>query len=174
MFRNIVATKFRELEKLNNYKGLWKFIKLARKFISNNMKLAVAAFRNIVAPRLDFSEQLIIYEIVDGRVMGKSTVNLILGYPMELLSVLKSENISIIICGGGPRGFLRNLFFNGIEILNGGFMEPDVAVDLFLKGKIPSFFGNAAFYNGEWPRRSRRGKRKGFGKNRKNLNKGRK
>ncbi len=138
------------------------------------MKLAVAVFRNIVAPRLDFSEQLIIYEIVDGRIVGKSSINLILEYPMELLSVLKSENINIIICGGGPRGFLRNLYFNGIEIFNGGFMEPDMVVDLYLKGKIPSFFSETIFYN-EWSRRGERGRwRKGFGKNRKNLNKRRK
>lgn len=100
------------------------------------MRIGIAVFRGLVAPRLDFSEQLLIYEIEDNNIILKSTVNLVLNNYFEILTLLKSEGINYVICGGGPRGFLRNLYFNGIEILNGGFLSPDKAIELFLKNQL--------------------------------------
>ncbi len=127
------------------------------------MKVGVAVFRNIVAPRLDFSEQIFSYDIENGKVLNMNAINLVLGYPMELLNVLRSEGIDTIICGGGPRGFLRNLYFNGINILNGGFMEPQKAVELFLEQKLLPFFTEYDLNFG-WGRRNRWGRGAGRGK----------
>ncbi len=124
------------------------------------MKLGIAVFRGLVAPRVDFSEQLLIYEIEGGSVVLKNTVNLMLNNYFEILSFLKSEGINCVICGGGPRGFLRNLYFNGIEILNGGFLTPEKAIDLFLSNQLAPLSPNFAFGKN---RGGRRRFRKGFG-----------
>ncbi len=124
------------------------------------MRIGIAVFRGLVAPRLDFSEQLLVYEIDDESIVLKNTVNLVLNNYFEILTLLKSERINYVICGGGPRGFLRNLYFNGIEILNGGFLSPEKAVELFLQNRLsplPLDWGGGR----NWGRRKRI--RRGFG-----------
>ncbi len=124
------------------------------------MRIGIAVFRGLVAPRLDFSEQLLIYEIEDNNIILKNTVNLALNNYFEILTLLKREEINYVICGGGPRGFLRNLYFNGIEILNGGFLSPDKAIELFLKNQLSPL--SSDWVGGRnWGRRKRI--RRGFG-----------
>jgi len=123
------------------------------------MKIGIAIFRGMVAPRIDFSEQLLVYEIKEGSFALKNTINLILGNHFEILSLLKEEGINYVICGGGPRGFLRNIYFNGIEILNGGFLSPDKAMELFLNNQLTPLYPFLGF--GVDKRRGRFGKRHG-------------
>ncbi len=143
-----------------------------------SMKVAVAVFKNIVAPRLDFSEKLVIYDMDNGKITDKKTVNLLLDYSLEIVGLLKEENVDVVICGGGPRGFLRNIYINGIEIINGGFMEPDTAAMMFVENKLSPIFtlfgqgkGRGFGNTGKGLRRGF-GNKSGFGKNRKRFNKG--
>jgi predicted Fe-Mo cluster-binding NifX family protein len=142
------------------------------------MKVAIAVFKNIVAPRLDFSEKLIIYDIDNGNIKNKRTLNLLLDYSLEIVGLLKEENIDTVICGGGPRGFLRNIYINGIDIINGGFMEPDTAAKMFMENKltpITTLFGQGkgrGFGNMKKGMGMGFGKAGGFGKNRKYFKKG--
>ncbi len=104
------------------------------------MKIAIGIFKNIVAPRFDFSEQLYIYEIQNNKIINKKILNIVLEYSFEIISLLKSENISTVICGGGPRMLLRNLLVNGIDVKIGNFIEPDLTVKMYLEGKLDSSF----------------------------------
>jgi len=125
------------------------------------MKIAVAIFRDNIAPRLDFAEAIITYKIENNLIKEKKKVELLLDHPLEIIDLLKDRNINTVICGGGPRGFLRRLSFYNFDLRFVPFGLPEKAVDMYLKGQLPTFdFG---FREGCWRnkrRRIRRGKNK--------------
>jgi predicted Fe-Mo cluster-binding NifX family protein len=103
------------------------------------MKVAVTIFRNSIAPRVDISEGLLIYEIDDGVIKNKEEYNSAFEQPFQLLSVLREKGIKKILCGGCPQFLLRMLFFNGFEVMPGLAGDPGEIIEALVKGKLEGF-----------------------------------
>lgn len=100
------------------------------------MKVAIPIFRNVVSPRLDIADGLLIYDIDNDVVNKKEKCSLNFDQPAQLISILQKNEISTIICGGCPQFFLRNLVFFGFDVVSGLTGDPDHIVQVFAAGNL--------------------------------------
>lgn len=100
------------------------------------MKVAISVFRNVVSPRLDSSDGLLIYDIDNDVVNKKEKCSLNFDQPAQLISILQKKKITTVICGGCPQFFLRMLFFHGVDVIAGVTGNPDSIINVLMKGKL--------------------------------------
>jgi predicted Fe-Mo cluster-binding NifX family protein len=101
------------------------------------MKIAVPLFRNIVSPRLDIADSLLIYDIDNGVIKEKKKCSLTFEHAAQLMAILKKNEITRVICAGCPQFFLRLLYFYGIEVVGGAMGDPDQIVKQSIDGELP-------------------------------------
>ena len=100
------------------------------------MKVAVPVFRNVVSPRVDISDGLLVYDIDNDVVNKKEKFRLEFDQPAQLVSILQKNEITTVICGGCPQFYLRNLVFFGFDVVSGLTGDPDHIAEAFAAGKI--------------------------------------
>jgi predicted Fe-Mo cluster-binding NifX family protein len=100
------------------------------------MKVAIPIFRNVVSPRVDISDGLLIYEIDNDVVKKKERYSLNFDQPDQLISILQKNGITTIICGGCPHFFLRMLFVHDFDVLPGLTGDPEHIIKMLIDGKL--------------------------------------
>ena len=84
------------------------------------MKILITILENEVAPRFDQSSEILITEIVGGKVAGEPRIILLPGTSGEdLCGVAFKENISLIICGGIEDAHFQYLKWKKIKVVDG-------------------------------------------------------
>jgi len=99
------------------------------------MKLAVAVFNDIVSPRLDAAESVLIYDIKDKLVKNKENYKIFFDRSYYLIALLEQEKVSTILCGSCPPFLLRILEVHGIDVKWGYMGDPDNLVKSLIGGK---------------------------------------
>jgi hypothetical protein len=120
------------------------------------MKVGIPIFRNVVSPRLDIADGLLIYNIDNDVVNKKEKCSLNFDQPAQLISILQKNEITTIICGGCSQFFLRNLVFFGFDVVSGLTGDPDHIVQIFAAGKLNNGNSDNSPANGPFGRSRRR------------------
>jgi predicted Fe-Mo cluster-binding NifX family protein len=100
------------------------------------MKVAIAVFRNVISPRLDTSDSLLIYDIDKDVVNKKEKCSLTFDQPDQLTSILLKKEITAVICGACPQYFSRILLFHGVDVLTGLTGEPENIIKMLISGQL--------------------------------------
>ena len=107
------------------------------------MNIAIALFKNSIAPRLDISDSIIIYDINQGIIKGKKQYEIDFNLPGELFLQLLEKKVEIIICSSAPRVYDKTLSSHGIQVIYDVKGEPDVLIKKLIAGqlrvKLPGF-----------------------------------
>jgi predicted Fe-Mo cluster-binding NifX family protein len=100
------------------------------------MKIAMPVFGNRISPRFDFSPEMWVIEVEEGKVVGQekiSTSNLNLPQRLEQIT---SNAVDKVICGGID-GLSRNqLGSRGIDVVQDVIGDADIVFNLFMKGRL--------------------------------------
>ena len=92
------------------------------------MKIGVPVFNNIITPRLDLADTLIIYEIADDKIKKKQTLTIDQALFSWILSFIRQAQLSILICGSCSESLTRILNLHGIDVLRNVMGDPDATV----------------------------------------------
>ena len=93
-------------------------------------------FRNGVSPRVDITDNLLIYTIENGSVTGQEKCPVSFEQPPELVSLLLEKEITKVICGGCPQFYLRALNYYRFDVVHGASGEPDRLIAQLIDGKL--------------------------------------
>jgi predicted Fe-Mo cluster-binding NifX family protein len=104
------------------------------------MKIAIPIFGERISPRFDFSPEMWVIEVEEGKVVGQEkfpTTNLSLPQRLEQIT---SNGVDKVICGGID-GFSRDhLGSRGIDVVQDVIGDAEVVFDLFVEGSLRSGF----------------------------------
>ena len=101
-----------------------------------NMKIAIPLFGNRISPRFDFSPELWIITVENGRVVDQEIPSMEnLNLPQRL-DQLTSYRVNQVICGGIDGFCLNQLGSKEIRVLQNIAGEAEVAFRLFIKGRL--------------------------------------
>lgn len=102
------------------------------------MKVGIMLFRNIVSPRLDIADSLLVYDIdnENGVVKKKEQCSLAFDHPTQLISFLQENEVKKIICGGCPQFLSRMLVFHGFDMVAGLTGDPGHIEKMLVEGKL--------------------------------------
>jgi predicted Fe-Mo cluster-binding NifX family protein len=104
------------------------------------MKIAIPLFGTRISPRFDFSPEIRIITVEDGKVVHQENFPVAhLNLPQRL-DQLASNGVNQVICGGIDGFCLNQLGNKGIHVLHNVVGKAEVAFNLFLKGRLrPGF-----------------------------------
>jgi predicted Fe-Mo cluster-binding NifX family protein len=105
-----------------------------------DMKIAIPIFGNRISPRFDFSPEMWIITVENGKLVNQKKLPIAnLNLPQRLEQVTSNE-VDKVICGGID-GFSRNqLGSRGIDVVQDVIGDAEVVFDLFMKGRLrPGF-----------------------------------
>ncbi len=91
------------------------------------MKVAMILFRNKMSPRVDVSDRLAVYELLNGAARKEEEFSISIERPGQLVALLKEKHIAAVACGGCPGYFMRMLMSHGLDMLPGITGDPDEA-----------------------------------------------
>ncbi len=126
-----------------------------------DMKIAIPLFGTRISPRFDFSPEMRIITVEDGKVVRQENFPVAHLNLTQRLDQLTSSGVNKVICGGIDWFCLNQLGSKGIEVVHNVAGEADVASDLFMKGRLrPGFCCDRRGQRGfcAWRRGSRRGR----------------
>jgi len=120
------------------------------------MRIGIAAYRDVVANRVDFAETLRIYDIQDGRQLMKKELKLPKLSPLFKANAILSSGVEVLICGAINCFFYRILAGNGIQVFPWITGDMDSVLKRFMEGALePSLPIPAGFGMGPPPFRRR-------------------
>ena len=104
------------------------------------MKIAIPLFGTRISPRFDFSPEIRIITVEDGKVVHQENFPVAhLNLPQRL-DQLASNGVNKMICGGIDGFCLNQLESKGIDVVHNVAGEAEIASDLFMKGRLrPGF-----------------------------------
>ena len=102
------------------------------------MKIAVTYDNGEIFQHFGHSEAFKIYDVEDGKVVSSEVINSNGQGHGALASLLASNSIDALICGGIGDGAMNALVDAGIEVCSGVSGNCDEAVEYFLKGELES------------------------------------
>jgi len=97
-------------------------------------KIGVTVWGHRVSPVFDSARNLLVAELVNGRIEDLSSLQFDPGHPMELVRLLQAQNIAVIICGAvseGPAGMLEAA---GIELIPFLAGEAREVLETYIRG----------------------------------------
>ena len=105
-----------------------------------DMKIAIPLFGTRISPRFDFSPEIRIITVEDGKVVHQENFPVAhLNLPQRL-DQLASNGVNKVICGGIDGFCLNQLGSRGIDVVHNVVGEAEIASDLFMKGRLrPGF-----------------------------------
>ncbi|MDW7771489.1 MAG: NifB/NifX family molybdenum-iron cluster-binding protein [Desulfobulbaceae bacterium] len=97
-------------------------------------KVAVTAWGHRVSPVFDSARTLLIAECVDGTIAIQSSLDFDPARPLQLVQLLRTQNIGVIICGAVSEGPASMLEAAGFELIP--FIAGDVrkVLENFIRG----------------------------------------
>jgi predicted Fe-Mo cluster-binding NifX family protein len=116
------------------------------------MTVALALFKDVVAPRLDKADKVFIYEIAKGEIKNREVFDLFFDHTSYLHSILEQKKVEKVLCGSCPETLLRILRYRGIDVICNLLGDPQNNIEMFLskmkqkkgKGKNPESFGQTS------------------------------
>jgi predicted Fe-Mo cluster-binding NifX family protein len=117
--------------------------------------IAIPVFQERVSPLLDVADRFVIYEISEGGILLKSTVQLKAHCERLRIKKLGEIGISVIICGAVSGYVDRCVAEEGIHLISWVNGRVDDIIELYLRGELPE--GRSGNH------RCRRGGRQGNG-----------
>jgi len=121
------------------------------------LKVAVPAFGNRVAPRLECAGLLLVADIRDGQMAERKSYPLWQPSLHALLGLLLSLGVEVVICGGISGFMARHLQAAGIKVFANIMGDVNSALGMFAKGDLRQGWRQIA-----GPRRSRRRASRGW------------
>ncbi len=104
------------------------------------MKIAIPLFGARISPRFDFSPEIRIITVEDGKVVRQENFPVAHLNLTQRLDQLTSNGVDKVICGGIDGFCLNQLGSKGIEVVHNVAGEAEIASDLFMKGRLrPGF-----------------------------------
>jgi predicted Fe-Mo cluster-binding NifX family protein len=98
------------------------------------MKVAVALFKNSIAPRADIADELVVYEIKRRSVVSRIRYKVFLDASFQFQSLMTNLQVNKIACGSYPSSILNMLKSNGIDAYMNIMGSPDVFIKKMLDG----------------------------------------
>jgi FKBP-type peptidyl-prolyl cis-trans isomerase 2/predicted Fe-Mo cluster-binding NifX family protein len=102
------------------------------------MKIAVTYENGEVFQHFGHTEQFMIYDVEDGKVVSSELISSNGTGHGALANILAAESIDVLICGGIGGGAQQALSDNGIEAVSGATGNVDEAVEAYLRGELVS------------------------------------
>ena len=100
------------------------------------MKVAIPIFENWISPRFDFSPEVWIVEVENGKLVNQEKISTAHLNLLQRLEQIISNGVDKIICGGID-GFSRDQFKNrGIDVVQDIMGEAELAIDRFMRGRL--------------------------------------
>jgi predicted Fe-Mo cluster-binding NifX family protein len=100
------------------------------------MKIAIPLFGNRISPRFDFSPEMWIITVENGEAVNHERLPMAnLNLPQRL-DQITSIGVNKVICGGIDGFSLNQLGNRGIEVVNDVIGEAEVALNLFMRGRL--------------------------------------
>lgn len=105
------------------------------------MKIALATWRNQISPVFDATRMVLVAEIENGKVIGKSYKTLGPELPYTQAARLSGLEVSVLICGAISIEFASAIEMYGIQIIPFITGEVNQVLDAYQKGMLlmPSF-----------------------------------
>ena len=132
------------------------------------MRIGIAAYKDVVANRVDFAETLRIYDIQDGRQLMERELAFPNLSPLYKANAILSSGVEVLICGAINCFFYRMLAGSGMQVLPWITGDMDSVLKRFAEGTLaPSLPIPAGFGMGPMRFRGRRrcGRSQGFRRN---------
>lgn len=83
------------------------------------MKILVTINEKDVAPRFDLTNEVIIAESVDGKIVSKPrSILLSRSSAEELCGLILKENITLVVCGGIEESHYKYLTWKNVEVVD--------------------------------------------------------
>lgn len=120
-----------------------------------DMKIAIPLFGTRISPRFDFSPEIQIITVEDGKVIRQENFHVAHLNLTQRFDQLASNGVNMMICGGIDGFCLNQLGNKGIEVIHNVAGEAEEALNLFIKGALrPGFYCNGKKGRGfcGWPR----------------------
>jgi len=95
------------------------------------MKIAILRYRERVAPRYGFSEDVLIVDLVGREARDQEVIPLRGWFPYEIPKLLKEKGVEVVIAGGINRVFQEMFRSFGIEVVWGFIGTPEEALAAF-------------------------------------------
>ncbi len=99
------------------------------------MKIAIAVFKNVVAPRTDNANEIFIYKFRKGKLINKKTFIINSEDPFHFYTIAKENKVDMIILGSSPHNILNLLLSIGAEVYVNAMGNPDDVLSGILSGK---------------------------------------
>ena len=100
------------------------------------MKIAIPIFGERISPRFDFSPEMWVIEVEEGKVVGQekfSTANLNFSQRLEQVT---SNGVDKVICGGIDGLFRDQLESRGVDIVQDVIGDAGIVIDLLMRGRL--------------------------------------
>jgi predicted Fe-Mo cluster-binding NifX family protein len=121
------------------------------------MKIAIPAFHSKVSPRFDTAQELVLLEVIDGKVINRERQPLQAYSAAGKIKKLLEQGVDTLICGGIDRLSRQQIGFNRIEVYSWVTGEIEDAVSCFLRNGLNSgtILGSNGKKEGRWQFRQR-------------------
>lgn len=116
------------------------------------MKIAVTYDNGQVFQHFGQAERFAVYDVQDGKVITKTTVNTNGSGHGALADILKKIGVDTLICGGVGGGAKRALAEAGIRLYGGVTGDADQTVEALLRGNLAFDAQAACGHHEEHPR----------------------
>lgn len=104
------------------------------------MKIAIPLFGTRISPRFDFSPEIRIITVEDGKVVSQENFPVVHLNLTQRLDQLASNGVNKVICGGIDGFSASQLGNRRIDVVKDVMGEAKLAFDLFMKGRLrPGF-----------------------------------
>lgn len=113
------------------------------------MKIAVTAQDNQVFQHFGQCREFMVYEIDNGEIKGKTTLDAGGEGHAALAGILKAAGVNLLICGGIGDGARRMLASAGIGLLSGFNGNIDNLVKTYLAGELTDQGGSCTHEHGQ-------------------------
>lgn len=100
------------------------------------MKIAVTYENGMIFQHFGKSEQFLVMEFDNGKLLGKSLLSANGQGHSALVTLLANEDVTTLICGGLGQGARNALKAAGIEVISGTVGNAEAAVDSYLNGTL--------------------------------------
>jgi predicted Fe-Mo cluster-binding NifX family protein len=116
------------------------------------MKIAIPVFDTKISPRFDSSQEFILLEVEQSRVIERKQLNT-KGWPLAAkVKQLVESGVDTLICGGIDRPSMQHLSFNGLKVYSWVTGEVEDAITCFLDNGLESgsILGKRGAPQGRW------------------------
>ena len=100
------------------------------------MKVAIPTFNSRVSPRFDFAAKVLIATIENGKIVDREHFSLTNLNTIRRSSLLREQEVVVVICGGISNFSVRLLSENGIEVIPLISGELEDVLEQFARGHL--------------------------------------